>query len=49
MISIGRDITETKQALDASRESEEFSTSLLENAPYPITVIHPDTGFPIQV
>ncbi|HEY98277.1 MAG TPA: PAS domain S-box protein [Dehalococcoidia bacterium] len=44
MVSIARDITETKQALEAIKESEEFSTSLLENAPNPITVIHPDTS-----
>jgi PAS domain S-box-containing protein len=44
MVSIARDITETKQALEAIKESEEFSTSLLENAPYPITVIRPDTS-----
>ena len=44
MVSIARDITETKRALEMSRESEEFSTSLLENAPYPITVINPDTS-----
>jgi PAS domain S-box-containing protein len=44
MISIARDITETKQALEAIKESEEFSTSLLENAPYPITVIRPETS-----
>jgi len=43
MVSIARDITETKQALETLKESEEFSTSLLENAPYPITVIQPDT------
>jgi len=44
MVSIARNITETKRALEISRESEEFSTSLLENAPYPITVINPDTS-----
>ncbi len=43
MISVAKDITETKRVLEAIKESEEFSTSLLENAPYPITVIHPDT------
>jgi PAS domain S-box-containing protein len=44
MISVAKDITESKRALEISRESEEFSTSLLENAPYPITVINPDTS-----
>ncbi|MDP2916768.1 MAG: PAS domain S-box protein [Dehalococcoidia bacterium] len=36
------DITERKKAEEASRESEEFSTSLMENAPNPIYVLNPD-------
>ncbi len=34
---------ERKRAEEALKESEEFSTSLLENAPNPIEVINPDT------
>jgi len=35
---------ESKKAEEALRESEEFSTSLLENSPDPIVVINPDTS-----
>jgi PAS domain S-box-containing protein len=37
-------ITEHRQAEEALRESEEFSTRLLENSPNPIIVINPDTS-----
>ena len=42
--SIVRDITERKLAEEKMRESEEFSKSLLENAPNPIEVINLDTS-----
>jgi PAS domain S-box-containing protein len=38
------DITERKRAEDALRESEEFSSSLRDNTPYPIMVINPDAS-----
>jgi PAS domain S-box-containing protein len=38
------DITERKRAEDALRESEEFSSSLRDNSPFPIMVINPDTS-----
>jgi PAS domain S-box-containing protein len=37
-------ITEHRQAEEALKESEEFSTSLLENSPNPIIVINPNTS-----
>ena len=37
-------ITEHRQAEEALADSEEFSTSLLENSPHPILVINPDTA-----
>jgi PAS domain S-box-containing protein len=37
-------ITEHRQAEEALRESEEFTSSLLENSPTPILVINPDTS-----
>jgi len=39
-----RDITERKQAEEAMRESDKFSSSLLANSPTPISVINPDTS-----
>jgi PAS domain S-box-containing protein len=37
-------ITEHRRSEEALRESEEFSSSLLENSPNPILVINPDTS-----
>ncbi|MFC1943434.1 PAS domain S-box protein [Chloroflexota bacterium] len=42
--SLYQDITESKQAEEALKESNEFATSLLENAPNPIAVIDRDTS-----
>jgi PAS domain S-box-containing protein len=39
-----RDITERKKAETALKESEEFNSSVLRNAPYPILVANPDTS-----
>jgi PAS domain S-box-containing protein len=39
-----RDVSERKQAEEKLRQSEEFSSSLLKNAPNPISVINPDTS-----
>jgi PAS domain S-box-containing protein len=44
MISVATDITELKHVEEALRESEEFTSSLLENAPNPIVSINPDTS-----
>ncbi len=38
------DITERKQAEEALRESEEFSSSLRDHSPFPIMVINPDSS-----
>ncbi len=38
------DITERKRVEDALKESEEFSSSLRDNSPYPIMVTNPDTS-----
>ncbi len=43
-MSMYQDVTENRRAEEALRESEEFSTSLLENSPNPIVVINPDTS-----
>jgi len=39
-----RDITQRKQAEETLQESEEFSSSLLNNSPIPIHVVNPDTS-----
>ncbi|MDH5363854.1 MAG: PAS domain S-box protein, partial [Dehalococcoidia bacterium] len=39
-----RDISERKKAEEALRESEEFSSSLLDSSPNPILVVNPDTS-----
>ncbi len=44
IISVTIDVTELKWAVAALEDSEEFSTSLMENAPNPIVVINPDTS-----
>lgn len=41
---IYRDITVIKKAEESMRESEEFSSSLLENSSIPILVINPDSS-----
>jgi PAS domain S-box-containing protein len=41
---IGRDITECKQVEEVLRESEAFSSSLLNNSPTPIILINQDTS-----
>jgi len=43
-LGIARDITERKRAESALRESEEFSTTLLDKAPYPLLVLNADTS-----
>ena len=43
-VHIIRDITERKRAEEKLRESEEFSSILLSNAPYPLFVINADTS-----
>lgn len=42
--NLNREITERRRAEEALRESEQFSTSLLENAPNPVEVVNPDTS-----
>jgi PAS domain S-box-containing protein len=46
---IDRDVSERKQAEEALRESEEFSSSLLMSASYPIVVVNPEDSSIIYV
>jgi PAS domain S-box-containing protein len=43
-VGINKDVTEREQVTEALRESQEFSTGLLENSPNPISVLNPDTS-----
>jgi len=43
-VGTNKDVTERKQMTEALRESQEFSTGLLENSPNPIFVLNPDTS-----
>jgi PAS domain S-box-containing protein len=43
-IDVLRDITERRQAEEALRESQKFSSSLLEGSPNPISVVNMDTS-----
>jgi PAS domain S-box-containing protein len=44
ILVVGRDITESKLAEEALRDSQKFNASLLENAPHATVVINPDTS-----
>ncbi|MDY7001146.1 MAG: PAS domain S-box protein, partial [Thermodesulfobacteriota bacterium] len=44
VMAVYEDVTERKLAEQALRESEEFSSSLLNNSPNPIIVINPDSS-----
>jgi PAS domain S-box-containing protein len=43
-IDVLRDVTELRQAEEALRESQKFSSSLLESSPSPVTVVELDTS-----
>jgi PAS domain S-box-containing protein len=43
-IIISEDITERRRAEEALRASEQFSSTLLNDAPHPILVVNPDTS-----
>ncbi len=43
-VGINKDITERKRVAEELKESQEFSSSLMENSPNPKSVLNPDTS-----